>query len=279
MSKLMNRIFATRKRVKQISKSVADIQAAQIDLQNTINMHFESSEEQGLLNKIEQKNSRHITSYYNKNNNCKLTKLFDQYGSDKGEIVKENKPYWWDAHTYSDFYATLFDHCRNSVKYVFECGLGTNDSSYLSNMTETGIPGASLRAWRDYFPNAEIFGADIDRNVLFEEERIKTYYVDQTSKASIKNMWEEINIDEFDFILDDGLHTFEAGISLFENSIENLSDSGLYIIEDISLVDLLKFMDYFSNHSKYNASYITLMRPYLQQHGDNNLLMIKKTNS
>ena len=33
--------------------------------------------------------------------------------------------------------------------------------------------------WKEYFSNAEIYGADIDKNVLFFENRIKTYHVDQ----------------------------------------------------------------------------------------------------
>ena len=32
------------------------------------------------------------------------------------------------------------------------------------------------------FPNAQIYGADIDKNILKDEERIKTFYVDQTDQ-------------------------------------------------------------------------------------------------
>jgi hypothetical protein len=55
-------------------------------------------------------------------------------------------------------------------------------------MGRTGTPGASLRAWRDYFPNAEIYGADIDREILFEEERISAFYVNQLSESAILKM-------------------------------------------------------------------------------------------
>jgi hypothetical protein len=68
---------------------------------------------------------------------------------------------------------------------VFECGVGTNNPNITSNMGVNGQPGASLRVWRDYFQNAEVFGADIDRGILFEEQRIRTFYVDQTNKDSI----------------------------------------------------------------------------------------------
>ena len=49
-----------------------------------------------------------------------------------------------------------------------------------------GKPGASLRVWRDYFPNAIIYGADIDKDILFAEERIKTFYIDQLDPVAIK---------------------------------------------------------------------------------------------
>ena len=46
-------------------------------------------------------------------------------------------------------------------------------------MGEKYNPGSSLRALRDYFPNANIFGADIDKNIVNDQNRIKTFYVDQ----------------------------------------------------------------------------------------------------
>ena len=39
----------------------------------------------------------------------------------------------------------------------------------------------------------EIYGADIDKDILFTEDRIKTFYVDQLSADSIKKMWEKID--------------------------------------------------------------------------------------
>ena len=39
-----------------------------------------------------------------------------------------------------------------------------------------------------YFLNATIYGADVDKKILKNEEKIKTYYVDQTDKNSINEM-------------------------------------------------------------------------------------------
>ena len=69
-----------------------------------------------------------------------------------------------------------------------------------------GKPGASLRMWRDYFYNANIYGADIDKGILFNEDRINTYFVDQLDSETIKSMWNNIGLKDFDIIIDDGLH-------------------------------------------------------------------------
>jgi hypothetical protein len=139
----------------------------------------------------------------------------------------------------------------------------------------SGKPGASLRAWRDYFPNSHVIGADIDRDVLFDEERIKTYYLDQTNPNSIFELWNEVGISDFDFMVDDGLHIFSAGVCLFENSITKLKSNGIYIIEDVNLLDLINYKKYFYD-KKYKVDYVNLFRPNIELN-DNNLVVIRKS--
>lgn len=83
--------------------------------------------------------------------------------------------------------------------------------------------GASLRMWSEYFPNAMIYGADIDETVLFGTEKIVTSWVDQLDPDSIRSMWDSIGVTNFDVMIDNGLHTFQAGKTLFENSVHMLS--------------------------------------------------------
>jgi hypothetical protein len=40
-------------------------------------------------------------------------------------------------------------------------------------MTAAGKLGTSVRAFRDYLPTAQIFGADLDAEILFSDERIQ----------------------------------------------------------------------------------------------------------
>ena len=54
-----------------------------------------------------------------------------------------------------------------------------------------------------------------------------------------------IKENDFDIIIDDGCHRFEETIIFFENSINRLSETGIYIIEDILLSPKQKFSNYF----------------------------------
>jgi hypothetical protein len=167
--------------------------------------------------------------YSKKIRNNRLSNLFDKYGSDKGNISINN-----NTHFYSSFYYELFKK-KNKIKLVFECGIGTTNETIHSNMSKDGNPGASLKAYRDYFQNSIIYGADIDKNILFNSNRIKTYYVDQLNKNSIKRMWKKINKNKFDLIIDDGMHDLEAVYTFFMNSFLKLKKNGLYIIEDVHI--------------------------------------------
>jgi hypothetical protein len=215
-----------------------------------------------------------FTTYYNKDSTEELSLLCDLYGSDKGESKAIGHPYPWPSHSYADYYSRVFAHCRTSVKRVFECGIGTNNPALKSSMGIAGKPGASLRVWRDYFPNAQVFGADIDRDILFEENRIKTFYIDQLNPQSILDFWSLTGTDEFDFMVDDGLHTFEAGSTLFLHSFSYLAPGGIYVIEDVSLVNLLKYEVFFKD-TNYIVDFIILERPNQYLEG-NCLVVIRK---
>ncbi|MBN9048417.1 MAG: hypothetical protein J0H78_03080 [Rhizobiales bacterium] len=217
--------------------------------------------------------SYRLVSSYRENRSELFWKLCDTYGSDKAESTSlHSTPSV--SHSYADFYSRLFAHCRGGVTRVFECGLGTNNPDFVSNMGLRGRPGASLRVWRDYFPNATVIGADIDREVLFSEDRIQTFYVDQLDPAAIASFWQSVGLDDFDLMVDDGLHTFEAGRCLFEHSIGHLAPSGIYIIEDVKLGDLVSFKRYFSG-KPYCVDYVNLYRPHAPL-SDNNLVVIRR---
>tara|TARA_B100000900_G_C20492926_1_gene680345 strand:+ start:17 stop:832 length:816 start_codon:yes stop_codon:yes gene_type:complete len=153
--------------------------------------------------------------------NIELIKsYFNKYNSDKSKI-----------HNYHLVYGSLFKK-RNNVKKVLEIGLGTDNENLISNMGIYGKPGASVRAFKDFFPKAKIYGADIDKEILFQETRIKTDYVDQTNLNSINKLYQKIG-SNFDLIIDDGLHASYANINVIISSLNYLKKGGFLVIEDI----------------------------------------------
>ena len=216
---------------------------------------------------IGKNNNTKLNYVVNANSDSKLTDLMNFHGSDKGG--KNND------HNYSEYYSEIFFYKRKKIKNFLEIGLGTNNTNLPSNMGSEGKPLASLRAWRDYFVNANIYGADIDKNILKDEERIKTFYVDQTNPETISALFKQIGLDKFDVILEDGLHEFNANICFFENAIDYLDDNGVYIIEDIYYKDKIKFINYFKN-LKYNFSIIDL---YHQKNIANNCVIVVRKNN
>lgn len=209
-----------------------------------------------------------FTYLSNSKSNHILTDLMNLHGSDKGG--RNNH------HNYSDYYSELFYNNKNNIKNFLEIGLGSNNTNIPSNMGSDGIPLASLRAWKDFFKNANIFGADIDKNILKNEDRIKTFYVDQTDPKSIKEMFEKIGIKKFDIILEDGLHEFNANLCFFENSINFLEDDGTYIIEDVYYKDQDRFINYFEK-TNFNFSIVDIFHE--KNIANNCLIIIRKNNA
>lgn len=204
-----------------------------------------------------------------------LCKIMGNYGSDKGDININNS---W--HNYTLIYNKLFENKRNNNLRIFELGLGTNNPNIKSNMCwhKKCIPGASLYGWSEYFKNARIFGADIDRNILFETERIKTYYCDQTNPKDIENLWNDVDLkDNFDIIIEDGLHEYNANICFFENSIHKLNSGGIYIIEDILNNTLTKWEQKIKEwEKKYTyLNFQLVILPSRVNNIDNTLLIVQ----
>lgn len=212
---------------------------------------------------------------YDKHDRNKLTEMCQRHGSDKGSAKETKSPFPWDDHNYTDLYDLLFNHCRMDMRHVFELGIGTNYEDVESSMGVNGSPGASLRMWREYFPNAQIVGADIDTRILFKENRIKTYWVDQTSSQSIDEMWSAVGNQKFDIIIDDGLHNYDANICFFENSIGHLREGGIYIIEDVLFSRISHYEKYFSDRN-VDSSTVVLHRPGLEIQ-DNCLIVIRNS--
>ena len=179
-----------------------------------------------------------------------LKRLLDQYHSDKANV-----------HNYHHFYAAILQSLgRHRPLRTLEIGLGTNTSNHVGSMASTwssGLgndqgqkfakPGASLRAFRDFLPSASVFGADLDSAVLFHEERIDTAWADQLDPSSLEAAHQHFGNQDYDLIIDDGLHAVAANLNTLNFALRHLRPGGYVVIEDIGprqqsqwrLVDIL----------------------------------------
>lgn len=136
------------------------------------------------------------------------------------------------GHNYLPLYQRHFEANRLNVKKILEIGVES---------------GTSLRMWSEYFPNAEIYGFDIEPECkLCETDRIKVIIGDQCSETDM-----EMLPNGFDIIIDDGLHSIKSQLSCFEFLFKNkLSETGIYVVEDV--IGATKVLEFFNNLALLN---------------------------
>jgi hypothetical protein len=146
---------------------------------------------------------------------------FDKYGSDKAS-----------GNDYHNIYGPILQN-RDEIRGILEIGMGTNNTDVVSNMALWGNPGASLRAFRDFLKSAMIFGADIDKRILFEDKRIETFFVDQTDPATFAELGKSIP-SNLDLVIDDGLHSPNANLETLKFGLTKIRIGAWVVVEDIA---------------------------------------------
>jgi len=147
-----------------------------------------------------------------------LCRLCVRYGTDK--VTWGYTPYYFDA----------FKAKREEVRRVLEIGIcGFRD-------IPNNVVGASLFVWRDFFPNAEIYGIDNDSRFIFnDQQRIHTALCDAYDARMLNDVLAKWDVTPgfFDFIVDDAVHDPVPQVNLFNDLVPTLAPDGLYAIEDV----------------------------------------------
>lgn len=164
-----------------------------------------------------------------------LCELAFKYGSDKCPQIR---------HHYTEFYYDLFKDRKNQVEKILELGIGNQELMRWA-VASGYVTGASLHMWHDFFPNAQIYGADIDKSMLFKTDRIKTYQCDQTKKADLEKLIKHTGTD-IDFFIDDGSHKPQDQVFTCLTLMPMLQKNVVYVIEDVGdlgIMDKLSCFD------------------------------------
>jgi hypothetical protein len=143
-----------------------------------------------------------------------LESLFTKYGTDKGI---------WG---YTPYYEEAMHTRRFDVKRVLEIGIcGYRD-------IPNNVVGASLFVWRDYFPNADIYGIDNDPRFIFNDQpRIHTLLCDAYDPRRLAAALQFFNTT-FDMIVDDAVHDPDPQAQLLSMLSPWLREDGRYFVEE-----------------------------------------------
>jgi hypothetical protein len=140
---------------------------------------------------------------------------------------------------------------------------------------EVGIlQGGSLFMWREYFgKNARIIGIDLHPNAKeLEKHGFEIYIGSQSDKNFWRNFYSKVG--KIDILLDDGGHVNDQQIITLSESVDNINDNGMIVIEDMHTSYLKKFGNpskySFVNYSKYLIDVINSRFPETKIKKNNN---------
>lgn len=164
-----------------------------------------------------------------------LIELCDKYETDKCA----------SGHNFIEIYDELFTQYRDQMGSFFEIGI---------------LNGGSHLMWREFFPNANIYGIDIkDYSKQSANSGIKTFVADQSNREDLANALNEFG-ETFDVILDDGGHAMDHQQVSLGFLFPFLNKGGYYIIEDIhtSIPKYYPDSDFKVNENETNTTLLML---------------------
>lgn len=122
-------------------------------------------------------------------------------------------------HNFTKFYDMILGSKRESIKTVIEYGIAT---------------GASLRMWREYFPETtQIFAFDIHLEGDPKLMNTTCVYANQDSYESLQAGLRTIDVSSVDLIIEDGGHMSTQQRNTLRASWPLLVSGGIYIVEDL----------------------------------------------
>ena len=164
-----------------------------------------------------------------------LCNIGSKHKTDKSPLVG-------NSHAYTCFYDLLFSNLRYRDILFGEIGIYKN---------------ASMKMWREYFHNANLYGWDCFPEESGEERyQVCDFvqsakndllhntiydYMNVKDDKSIETSFKKIN-KKFDILIDDSDHYFWSQIRIIRSAINYIKPGGILIIEDVQY----KMYEYFN---------------------------------
>ena len=149
------------------------------------------------------------------------------YGTDKME----------SDHNYVSVYQGILRGKENDNLKILEIGIYRPQQHEQIREVGRRLPGASLKTWYDYLPNADIYGIDLGEFKDVDNDRIKTFVCNQESKGQLNSLIRSTGSD-FDIIIDDGGHTMKQHQISISVLFKHLKSGGVYVIEDLHTCEI-----------------------------------------
>lgn len=209
---------------------------------------------------------------------------------DIGRVFKTDKV----EHGFCKRYDELFSSRRNDVKYILEIGV------YF---------GSSINMWKEYFPNAVVYGMDHFQGIQGNGEKFENpeeYYVEMQRNPDERIFLVAINQEklghleqfvnyikdeakiEFDIIIEDGSHSMQTQQQTMGMLFPILKSGGIYVVEDLHtsrgdppqygidsnrLNTTLEMFVKHQNIKKWESEYLTSNYiEYLQEHTESSTI-------
>src|SRR5665213_3056757 len=161
----------------------------------------------------------------------RLTDIANETGTDKGTVHN-------GAHAYTLVYEPLLEGLRYRPINLMEIGLEIGGPEHGAPSTRSVTDMPSIRMWREYFPQASIYGVDISDFARFETEWFRFRQADCGNAGRLQAVAAGFRSEGIAFavIIDDASHaSYHQQLTLL-NLFSLLKPGGLYIIEDMSWV-------------------------------------------
>lgn len=133
-------------------------------------------------------------------------------------------------HDYADFFQENLKELKDKKLDILEIGTAKGDG---------------IASFYFYFPYSNLIGVDNNPfKIRYKSKRIRSIYVDISSKKILQNLTNHLN-QKFDLIIEDCSHKLIDQILCFSENFKNLKKGGIYIVEDLNFPEI---------HQMYNPT-------------------------
>jgi len=174
----------------------------------------------------------------------KLTEIGNKHRTDKGTE-------WFEKHSYTETYDSYIP-AGNTPCSLLEIGVYHGDS---------------VRMWKEYNPQMELYVMDYDPKCLsmFDHGLCKKVFLgDQSKREDLNRVSQEIGTNVLDFVVDDGSHQMAHHHISMVSLLPTVKRGGIYFIEDLHTCNFCedktrtdKILKNFSNTGIFNSPFLS----------------------